>query len=116
MSRLLFLLVPALLAVGCQSTAGPGAASRTAGPDGVGVVIVTADDAVASCSFVAPVAVEPPLTLLTRSYPELTFMARDDLQRLLKREAARGGGDTVRPMGMKDGKMQGHIYTCDVQG
>jgi len=113
MSRFLFLLAIVLSCVGCQSTSGPAETPAAAAPAGADVAIVTAADAVTSCSFVTTVAVDPPFPLLTRSYPEMSFMARDDLQRLLKREAAREGADTVRPLGMEDGKMQGDTYSCD---
>lgn len=113
MSRVLLLFGLVLSCVGCQSTSEPTGTSGTATPTEPDVTIVTAADAVASCSFVTTVAVVPPFPLLTRSYPELSFMARDDLQRLLKREAAREGANTVRPLGMEDGRMQGDTYTCD---
>ncbi|MFP4227613.1 MAG: hypothetical protein ACLFTE_02165 [Salinivenus sp.] len=104
--------VPVLMAVvlvggGCQSLMPAAEADRTP------VAVVEDDDVGAECEKVTEVAVRLPFPLLARSYPDLTDLGQAEVDRELRREARRAGGDTVVPTGVENGRTRGHVYDCD---
>lgn len=108
MGRIIVLAALAVIA-GCASPA------STSGPDRPRpsqVTLVDSEDDVAECKYLRDITVEPPLALLNRSYPELAFMAREDLRKDLRRETAEEGGDAVLPTELEDGTMHGKAYDC----
>ena len=100
----------AVLATGCGTVSS--STDGASAPSPARVTIAESEEQVAACTFVREVAVDPPLTLLTTSYPEMAFMTRDDVRKRLRREAAYAGGDTVLATEVEGGMMYGKAYEC----
>jgi hypothetical protein len=108
-----FLALAALgIVVGCASQS-PTSVQTSDRSQAKRATLVSSEAEVANCTFVSDVTVEPPMALLNQSYPELAFMAREDLRKDLRRQAGDEGGDAVLPMGLENGKMHGKAYDCD---